>query len=93
MVEICFRLLLNGIAILVAVLISRRCFKNVHIKIPKVAEEADGSGSLHLFCVDVEGCGSVSERGVNKLSCIQEKRLGTTFELSWKTAVTLNSEL
>jgi hypothetical protein len=37
-----------------------------------VAEEMDSSESLHLFCVDLEGCDSVFERGVNELFSIKK---------------------
>lgn len=46
-----------------------------------MAEETDNSESLHLFCVNLEGCDSVSERGVNELFSIKIMRSGTTLDL------------
>jgi hypothetical protein len=45
----------------------------VYVSIPSAAEEADGSGSLDLFYVDDESCGSVSTLGVTELFATKKK--------------------
>jgi hypothetical protein len=61
--------------------------------IPSVADEADGSGSLDLFAVDVEICRPVPTRGDNELSTLEKNRSGIIFGLRGKIPLTLNSEL
>jgi hypothetical protein len=45
----------------------------VYVSIPSVADEADGSGSLDLFHVDDESCGSVATLGVTELFATEKK--------------------
>jgi hypothetical protein len=73
MVALCFSLLLNATGILGTGLISRRCFDGVYISIPSLANEVGGSGSLNLYDVDYENCGSVSALGVTELFAIEKK--------------------
>jgi hypothetical protein len=58
--------------------------------VPSVADEVDGTGSLDLFKVDVEICGSISMRGVTKLFAQSDPEL---YLVEKKIPVTLNPEL
>jgi hypothetical protein len=75
----CFGLLLKATGILGTRLISKRCFDGVYASVPSVAGEEDGSGSLDLFEVDVESCGSVATLGVTELFVMEKTWSGITF--------------
>jgi hypothetical protein len=69
----CFIPLLKAVGFLGIGLISRRCFGGVYVSISSLVHEAEGSGSLDLYNVDVESCTSVSTLGVTELIAMEKK--------------------
>jgi hypothetical protein len=69
------------------------CFDGVYITIPSMAHEADGSGSLDSFDVDVEIYGSVPTRRDTELCVRYKNRFGTTFWLRGEIPLTLTPDL
>lgn len=65
----------------------------MYVPIPTLVHEADPSGSLDLYNVDIERYTSVCTLGVTEFIAMENKLTGIIFVLNRKIPLTLNPEL